>query len=609
MATFSFKLTDSFINEYKAKSPKWGYTDAGGNSIGELTFIRTYSRVKPDGTKERWWEVCQRVIEGMYSIQKDHCKQNRLPWNDHKSQRSAQEAYERLFELKWTPPGRGLWMMGTDFVMERKIAAALQNCAFCSTKDIDKSDPGALFAWAMDALMLGVGVGFDTLGADKDITINIPSGVPFIVNIEDSREGWVDSVRLQINSYMKFAGNAVKFDYSDIRPYGSPIGGFGGTSSGAGPLIKLHEKLDSIFTSRIGAKLDSRLIVDIMNLIGTCVVSGNVRRSALLAMGLPDDQEFINLKNVDMFPERNSYDPENPGWGWMSNNSLSVSVGQEYNGLIDRIASNGEPGLIWLDITRKYGRLVDPPDHKDYRVSGYNPCCVSADTMIMTTDGPQRICDIDGEFTAFVDGEKYSASQPWISGVADIYRLSTDSGYELDLTLQHNILTQDGEWVQAQNLKPGDKIRLNNHRDVSWGRTDNFGEGYLLGHFIGDGNFSRLGQTIVDRNGISAGSDKYSAHLKVWDFYGDDSDIVEYSYKIASQLKHRSDWKGWSQVLDRPYQSMSITPLTKAYNVIPSDKHNIRHLESESSEFYKGFLRGVFDADGHVEGWDWTGGN
>ena len=89
MATFSFKLTDSFINEYKAKSPKWGYTDAGGNSIGELTFIRTYSRVKPDGTKERWWEVCQRVIEGMYSIQKDHCKQNRLPWNDHKSQRSA----------------------------------------------------------------------------------------------------------------------------------------------------------------------------------------------------------------------------------------------------------------------------------------------------------------------------------------------------------------------------------------------------------------------------------------------------------------------------------------------------------------------------------------
>ena len=374
MTTFSFKLTDSFINEYQDRAPKWGYTDAGGNSIGELTFIRTYSRVKTDGTKERWWEVCRRVIEGMYSIQKDVCKENRLPWNDHKSQRSAQEAYERLFELKWTPPGRGLWMMGTDFVMERKIAAALQNCGFVSTRDIDKSDPGALFAWAMDALMLGVGIGFDTLGAEKDITINPPSGHPYTFIIEDSREGWVDSLRLQINSYMKYAGQAVEFDYSHIREYGATISGFGGTSSGAGPLIKLHEKLDEVFKGRIGDKLDSRLIVDIMNLIGTCVVSGNVRRSALLAMGLPDDNDFINLKNSEVFPERNSYDSDNPGWGWMSNNSLSVNVGQDYNGLIERIANNGEPGLIWLDVTRKYGRLVDPPDNKDYRVAGYNPC-------------------------------------------------------------------------------------------------------------------------------------------------------------------------------------------------------------------------------------------
>ena len=52
----------------------------------------------------------------MYSLQKDHCKTNRLPWNDAKGQASAKEAFDRLFNLKWTPPGRGLWAMGTNIV-------------------------------------------------------------------------------------------------------------------------------------------------------------------------------------------------------------------------------------------------------------------------------------------------------------------------------------------------------------------------------------------------------------------------------------------------------------------------------------------------------------
>ncbi len=71
---FSFRLSEEFISEYKTKEPPFGFTDAGGNSLGEITFIRTYSRMKEDGTKERWHEVCRRVIEGMYSVQKNHAK-------------------------------------------------------------------------------------------------------------------------------------------------------------------------------------------------------------------------------------------------------------------------------------------------------------------------------------------------------------------------------------------------------------------------------------------------------------------------------------------------------------------------------------------------------
>src|SRR5690606_6661640 len=88
----------------------------------------------------------------------------------------------------------------------------------------------------------------------------------------------------------------------------------------------------------------------------------------------PDDDASLNLKNPERFPERNSYDPNDPGWGWMSNNSLSVKVGQDYSKYVDNIAANGEPGFVWLDTTRKYSRLADAADNKDWRASGYNPC-------------------------------------------------------------------------------------------------------------------------------------------------------------------------------------------------------------------------------------------
>ena len=85
----SFKLADEFVNSYRGKKVPWGYTDAAGNSVGEVTFLRTYSRLKEDGTKETWAEVCERVINGMYSLQKDHAKQNRLPCSDAKAAASA----------------------------------------------------------------------------------------------------------------------------------------------------------------------------------------------------------------------------------------------------------------------------------------------------------------------------------------------------------------------------------------------------------------------------------------------------------------------------------------------------------------------------------------
>src|SRR5690606_947900 len=312
--------------------------------------------------KETWVDVCRRVIEGMFSIQKDYVKANRLPWNDAKAQRTAKDAFDRMFHFKWTPPGRGLWMMGTPLVNEQKNSAALQNCAFVSTGDMTADNPAEPFGFLMEASMLGIGVGFDLKGADR-FTVYIPEGRTPVV-IEDSREGWVDSVTRLLNSCLVPGTPAPEFDYSEIRPAGEPIRTFGGTAAGPEPLKRLHRKLSEVLENRLGGKLTSQDILDIGNLIGVCVVSGNVRRSAELALGSIDDESFLNAKNADVYPERNSYDPDNPGWGWMSNNSVAVNVGDDLSRVVDGIRHNGEPGVIWMDVSREYGRLIDPPNNK-----------------------------------------------------------------------------------------------------------------------------------------------------------------------------------------------------------------------------------------------------
>jgi len=371
---FSFRISDEFVASYKDRKEPFGYRDAGGNSVGEITFLRTYSRLKEDGTKETWVDVCERVINGMYSLQKDHCKTNRLPWSEQKAQSSAKEAFDRLFNLKWTPPGRGLWVMGTPIVNEQRNSAALQNCAFVSTSEMTKHNPAKPFGFLMEASMLGVGVGFDDKGADKEFTIYRPSNDKEHYVIPDTREGWVESVTSLINSYLRPDQPTYVFDYGLIRPLGEPIKTFGGTAAGPEPLMKLHNHIVELFKGRKGKMLTRTDIADIGNMIGVCVVSGNVRRSAELLIGRLDDENFLNLKNPEAFPKRNSYDPDAPGWAWMSNNSVDVSVGQDLTPIVEGIARNGEPGVLWMDVSRKYGRLADGPNNKDHRVMGYNPC-------------------------------------------------------------------------------------------------------------------------------------------------------------------------------------------------------------------------------------------
>jgi len=377
-----FTLSTEFLSEFQGRQPKWG-------PVGHFTYARTYSRTKPDGTSEDFADTCKRVVEGTFHIQKVHCKSMGLPWSEPKAQKSAQDMYRRMWDFKFLPPGRGLWIMGTDLVYQ-KGGAAMNNCSYVTTADIDIdfADP---FCFLMDMSMLGVGVGGDTRGAGK-IRLQMPrlGTEPFVV--EDSREGWVELARTVLNSFVGKGFYPAYIDYSKVRPRGAPLKGFGGTASGAGPLAKLIEnathllmppgaeatfRLDTddsgrVLGSRVAIvgegepyRITSTHIVDLFNYIGCCVVAGGIRRSSEIMFGEPDDGDFIRLKQDQTALEDHR---------WVSNNSIFARVGMDYSEVAESIAVNGEPGLLWLDNAQKFSRMRGSPDNKDRLAVGVNPC-------------------------------------------------------------------------------------------------------------------------------------------------------------------------------------------------------------------------------------------
>lgn len=355
-----FKLTESFIEKYKTMKPKFGF---GG--LGEFVFMRTYSRLKEDGKNEAWFETVRRVVEGIYSIQKQHIEDYRLGWNQSKAQKSAQEMYDRIFNFKMLGSGRALWAMGSSVVMEKGLTESLYNCCFISSNTIRQDSVADPFVNAMDFLMLGVGVGFDTRGANKGIVIKEPKERKEMFVIPDTREGWTQSTGLVIDSY--FGGANYDFDYSQIRPAGTPIKTFGGISGGAKPLIDLHKIIKKVLGDHIGENVSETIIADLINSVGVAVVSGNVRRSAELLLG-NNTEEFIELKNYKKNSRREK-------WAWASNNSVIGQRGMDYTELAKKLSANGEPAVIWLDNMQEYGRMKDnEKNFKDHRVMGANPC-------------------------------------------------------------------------------------------------------------------------------------------------------------------------------------------------------------------------------------------
>ena len=353
-----FQLTEKFLDSYKNSQPNWG-------PLGYITFKRTYARpLREENRTEEFWETCKRVVEGCFQIQRDHCEKLSLPWNAYKAQKSAQIMYDLMWNFKFLPPGRGLWIMGTPYIVERG-SAALNNCAFVSTEEIDVDFAGP-FTFLMDMSMLGVGVSGDTKGAGK-VIIRTPKYTDNTLMVEDTREGWVQLIETILNSFIGKAMYPKIIDFSKVRPEGCPINGFGGTASGPGPLKELVDNITKILMPKDENpySITSTQIVDIFNYIGKCVVAGNVRRTAELILGSPEDTNFLDLKLDKVALEDRR---------WASNNTAACTIGMNYMDISQRTITNGEPGYFWIENAQKYGRLVDQANWKDRRALGTNPC-------------------------------------------------------------------------------------------------------------------------------------------------------------------------------------------------------------------------------------------
>lgn len=423
-----YVLSPDIRASLKAQTPRFGF-----NGLGEVAFYRSYSRPIRDenGTpigQEDWADVVIRCIEGMISAHKDTTiRRQGMEWDEAYWDSFAAEAAQMMFDMKWLPPGRGLWMTGTDYMYERGSAACM-NCAYVDVRGSKKYDLAHDMGWITDMLMCGIGVGFSAQERGLRFAQVTTRDVK-LFQIPDDREGWAKSVELLIRSYETGSPGRIEFDYSLLRPKGAPIKGFGGVSSGPEPLQLLHERIrhfcENYRLHQDGTYPDyteTRLIADLANAIGACVVAGNVRRSAEIMLGNLDDPIFADLKNWERFPERQP-------WMHLSNNSVRLYDDADFARLPEiasRIQRNGEPGFLNMINIEKYGRLGDAVGTevvpgikiKADRATGANPCSEisleSYETCCLAEVFPTR-CDSDAEiFRAMEIATIYATAIQWL---------------------------------------------------------------------------------------------------------------------------------------------------------------------------------------------------
>jgi len=409
----------------------------------------------------------------------------------------------------------------------------------------------------------------------------------FVLPMEDSLEGIMDALKRA--SIIFKSGGGVGYNFSRLRPEGDYISSTGGESSGPISFMTLFDKMTDV------------------------VKQGGIRRGA--SMGImnsdhPDVEDFITAKknnerlnnfNLSVFIKEDFWEHYEEDKPYPLKNPRTGKVVKKVDpeALLDLIVYQGwesaEPGVIFDDNVNEYNPFLESLG----RVDTCNPC-VTDDSWVMTSEGPRQVKELIGEKTeVIVDGEKWSNQGEGFfkTGTKKVFKLKTEEGFELKLTDNHPLkkvtkLTPDVKetsWKQVKQLESGDRICVNHHEGVEWEGNHNKKEGYLTGLLVGDGNIS---------------NDK--AFIKSWGESEAEQNVREVVKEYMNSFTHRSDFNGWYhyQGDNQDYYEIKLAAfdqVTKDLN-LDSDKRITPEIEKGSSDFYKGFLRGFFDADASVQG-------
>lgn len=397
--------------------------------IGDYIFVSKYARTV-NGKKETWDQSVDRVMDMHYRHLADDMA---IKEGNEKEIDSYLKFAERLY--------RDQVILGAQRALQYGGDSLLKNHSRnfnCTGSYIDRIE---FFQELMHLLLCGAGAGYSV---QRVHTEKLPKlkGVdeksdPVNIVIDDSIEGWAFAVGEVVKvHYLNLP--SINFDYSLIRPKGSFISG-GFKAPGPEPLKKCIEKLNKVLRKIKGRKATPFELHRMACIIADAVISGGIRRSALLCQFDADDEEMLNCKTGNWFSEY----PELA----RANNSAVIlpnTPKETYDKIFESIKEFGEPGLVFLS-------------HKDVV---YNPCCFTGDTMLLTSEGYRKFCEVASwsvrkdEYPLLLinkDGEKKSG-RVWSNGYKHVIRLTFDSGRRIECTPDHRFMLQDGLECIASNL-------------------------------------------------------------------------------------------------------------------------------------------------------------
>jgi len=255
------------------------------NPLAEFVFYRSYSKwIDAEKRRETWIETVDRYLDFM---------------RENLGQKLQPAEYKKVREFILTqqamPSMRLFWSAGKA---ARRCNACAYNCSYIAPAKLQD------FGEIMYLSMCGCGVGFsaESYNVQKLPQIKIHNGKLKMRKkyvITDSKEGWADAFVYGLKTW--FAGEDVEFDYSKLRPEGAKLKTMGGKSSGPKPLRNLIDFTRERVLKRHGKRLSNLDVHDIVCKIGEVVVSGGVRRTALISLSDLDDSEMRLCKNGQFY--------------------------------------------------------------------------------------------------------------------------------------------------------------------------------------------------------------------------------------------------------------------------------------------------------------------